>query len=237
VAVTNELQAIPDAVRISELTRSYAGRPTSLVALDSITLTIAAGESVAVVGPSGSGKTTLLNLLSGLDRPTSGYIEILGHKLNRMSEGALTTFRSRNVGLVFQESYLLAGLTALENVMVGRLPKMPRRRLEAEARACLEAVGLGSRSSASPSQLSGGERQRVGIARALVGRPSLVVADEPTGNLDEHNTSNLLALLQAARVTYEYTLVLATHNIRVAESMGRVIELREGRLASLSVVS
>jgi putative ABC transport system ATP-binding protein len=231
------MQALANAVWTCELTRAYAGRPTRVVALDSITLTIAAGESVAVVGPSGSGKTTLLNLLSGLDRPTSGDIEVLGYKLNAMSEGALTTFRSRNVGFVFQESYLLAGLTALENVMVGRLPTMPRRQLEGEARACLEAVGLGSKRSAAPSELSGGERQRVGIARALVGRPSLVVADEPTGNLDEHNTSNLLALLQAARVTYEYTLVLATHNRWVAESMGRVIELREGRLASLSEVS
>ena len=226
-----------DAVRASGLTRVHGRASANLVALDSLTLTIAAGESIAVVGPSGSGKTTLLNLLSGLDRPTSGDIEVLGHKLNTMSESALTAFRARNIGFVFQESYLLAGLTALENVMVGRLPTMPRRRVEAEARALLEAVGLGARSSAAPGELSGGERQRVGIARALVGRPKLVVADEPTGNLDEYNTANLLALLDASRVTYEFTLVVATHNTLVAGRMGRLIELREGRIASLAGLS
>jgi putative ABC transport system ATP-binding protein len=224
-----------DAVRTSGLTRVHAGRSARLVALDSVTVAIAAGESVAVVGPSGSGKTTLLNLISGLDRPTSGDLEVLGYKLNTMSEGALTTFRSRHVGLVFQESYLLAGLTALENVMVGRLPTMPRKELEAEARAALDAVGLGSRSSAAPNELSGGERQRVGIARALVGRPRLVIADEPTGNLDDYNTRNLLALLQTTRVRYEYTLVVATHNSSVAERMGKLIELREGTVARISV--
>lgn len=220
-----------DAVRASQLTRNFATRSTKLVAVDSVDLTIGVGESVAVIGPSGSGKTTLLNLLSGLDRPTAGEVEVLGHRLGIMSERALTRFRYQSVGFVFQESYLLAGLTALENVMVGRLPTMPRRLLEVEARASLEAVGLSSRTSASPGELSGGERQRVGIARALVGRPRLVVADEPTGNLDQHNTENLLALLQATRVNYEYTLVVATHNPEVAKRMGRVIELRKGKLA------
>jgi ABC-type lipoprotein export system ATPase subunit len=220
-----------DAVRASQLTRNFATRSTKLIAVDSIDLTIGVGESVAVIGPSGSGKTTLLNLLSGLDRPTAGEVEVLGHRLEIMSERALTRFRYQSVGFVFQESYLLAGLTALENVMVGRLPTMPRRLLEVEARASLEAVGLSSRTSASPGELSGGERQRVGIARALVGRPRLVVADEPTGNLDQHNTENLLALLQATRVNYEYTLVVATHNPEVAKRMGRVIELRKGKLA------
>jgi putative ABC transport system ATP-binding protein len=223
-----------DAVRTKGLTRVHVDRSATLVALDSVTVAIAAGESVAVVGPSGSGKTTLLNLISGLDRPTSGDLEVLGYKLNAMSEGALTTFRSRHVGLVFQESYLLGGLTALENVMLGRLPTMPRKELEAEARATLDAVGLGSRSSATPNELSGGERQRVGIARALVGRPRLVIADEPTGNLDDYNTRNLLALLHATRVRYEYTLVVATHNSSVAERMGKLIELREGAVARIS---
>ena len=203
-----------------------------MTAVDGVNLRLSAGEAVAVVGSSGAGKTTLLNLISGLDRPTSGRVCVLGHDLGGMSERLLTKFRAANVGVVFQDSYLLAGLTALENVAAAGLRWRNRREVAAEAATLLEAVGLAHRMDFPPSRLSGGERQRVGIARAMLGNRPLLVADEPTGNLDAHTTSELLDLLEELRTTRNVALVFATHDPLVADRLPRRLELRHGRAAS-----
>jgi len=184
------------AVEFRDVSRSYDGSTGTIHALRDVTLSIGRGEIVAVTGPSGSGKTTLLNLMIGLDRPTAGEVITLGRSLNALRERQLTAFRAGSVGLVFQDPHLLPGLTALENVVVARLPWRSRRELVTEARALLVAVGLDARMDFPPAKLSGGERQRVGVARALLGSPPLLLADEPTGNLDDETTQDLVALLR-----------------------------------------
>lgn len=199
-------------------------------AVAEVSLTVAVGETVALTGPSGSGKTTLLNLIAGLDRPTSGTVTVLGHELTALRERDLTRFRARSLGLVFQDPHLLPGLTALENVIAARLPWARRRVLEPDARKLLKAVGLVSRMNHPPARLSGGERQRVGIARALLGQPRLLLADEPTGNLDAGSTEDLLSLLDELRSELGLTLVVATHDPAVAAIAHRVILLSGGRV-------
>jgi ABC-type lipoprotein export system ATPase subunit len=199
-------------------------------AVAEVSLTVAVGETVALTGPSGSGKTTLLNLIAGLDRPTSGTVTVLGQELTALRERDLTRFRARSLGLVFQDPHLLPGLTALENVIAARLPWARRRVLEPEARKLLKAVGLASRMNHPPARLSGGERQRVGIARALLGQPRLLLADEPTGNLDAGSTEDLLSLLDELRSDFGLTLVVATHDPAVAAIAHRVILLSGGHV-------
>jgi putative ABC transport system ATP-binding protein len=194
------------------------------------TLSIRRGESVALMGPSGSGKTTLLNLIAGLDRASAGTVCVLGRSLTELSEAELTAFRADNLGLVFQEPHLLAGLSALENVIVARLPWEPRAVLEPRARDLLEGLGLGDRMNFLPGRLSGGEVQRVGIARALLVSPSLLVADEPTGNLDAAATQEVLGILRRLKDELGLTLVVATHDQEVADAMDRVIRIAGGRL-------
>jgi putative ABC transport system ATP-binding protein len=194
------------------------------------TLAIATGESVAFVGPSGSGKTTLLNLIAGLDQASHGEVVVLGYRLNDLSEGELTAFRADKLGLVFQEAHLLAGLSALENVIVARLPWESRSMLEPRALNLLASLGLSDRLGFPPAKLSGGERQRVGIARALIANPSLLVADEPTGNLDASATHEVLRILLGIKEKLGLTLVVATHDHEVANAMDRTIRISDGRL-------
>jgi putative ABC transport system ATP-binding protein len=189
---------------------------------------------MALTGPSGSGKSTLLNLVAGLDRPSSGGITVLGQRLTGLRERDLTAFRARSLGLVFQEPHLLPGLSALDNVVVARLPWQRRSELEPEARKLLAAVGLGGRVGFPPARLSGGERQRVAIARALLGQPSLLLADEPTGNLDAGTTEEILALLEELRQELGLTLVIATHDPAVAAMADRVVRLVSGRVDAAS---
>jgi len=189
---------------------------------------VVAGEIVALTGPSGSGKTTLLNVIAGLDRPTQGEVTVLGQRLNELTEKALTRFRAQSLGLVFQDPHLLPGLTALENVIVARLPWASRSELEPRARELLGAVGLSERMNFPPAKLSGGERQRVGVARALLGNPKLLLADEPTGNLDTQSTQDLLGLLGALRADRDLTIVLATHDPVVAAMAGMIVTLVGG---------
>ena len=223
--------AVPDlAIALSHASRLFQSGEVEVAALQDVSLEVRRGEAVAITGPSGSGKTTLINLIAGLDRCSDGEVSVLGHHLNDLSERELTAYRARCVGLVFQEPYLLPGLTALQNVMLARLPWTSRRRLEPEARSLLQAVGLEARVGFSPAQLSGGERQRVGIARALLGRPPLLLADEPTGNLDASTTGELLEMIGRLRAEMELTLVVATHDQAVAAVAGRVLRLDGGRL-------
>lgn len=219
-------------VEVADASREHRSGRVRVAALDSVSLTVSAGEAVAVVGRSGAGKTTLLNLIGGLDRPTSGRVTVLGQDLGRLSERALTRFRASSVGMVFQDSYLMSGLSALENVMAANAVRGKRRDLAEEAAALLDAVGLSSRKTFPPSRLSGGERQRVGIARAMLGRRPLLVADEPTGNLDAQATSELLDLFDELRETRQVALVIATHDPLVARRVPRCLRLDAGRMES-----
>ncbi len=211
-------------IELGKVSRVYGAQR----ALDSLDLAIEPGEWIAVMGPSGSGKTTLLNLLGGLDRPDEGSIAVDGVEIARLDEVARTRYRREKVGLVFQQFHLLPYLTTVENVMVAQ--HYHSMADEAEARAALVAVGLEAKLAARPGQLSGGEQQRVCIARALINRPRILLADEPTGNLDEANARIVLDLL--ARLHREgHTIVLVTHDPDVGARADRRVELHHGRLA------
>ena len=228
VAVSNGVPT--KGIRLDGVGRRYPSGAGELWALREISMLIEPGESVAVTGPSGSGKSTLLNLIAGLDRPTHGEVQVFGHRLDTMRERALTAFRARYVGLVFQDPHLLPALTALENVVAARLPWSSRRALEPEARNLLGAVGLKARLDHPPGRLSGGERQRVGLARALLGRPTLLLADEPTGNLDAATTESLVDLLDTVRADFGLTMVVATHDPAVAATADRIVRLVDGQV-------
>ncbi len=202
-----------------------------LTILDGIDLDIDVGESLSVVGASGSGKTTLLGILAGLDLPTEGQVCLAGHELTAMDEEERARVRGRYVGFVFQTFRLLASLSALENVM---LPAELRgdAGAQAQARELLERVGLGNRATHYPRQLSGGEQQRVAIARAFASRPTVLFADEPTGNLDTRTGARIIDLLFQLNAEFDTTLVLVTHDDRLAGRCGRLVELDAGRLVA-----
>jgi putative ABC transport system ATP-binding protein len=200
-----------------------------LTILDDVSLAVASGETVAVVGASGAGKSTLLALLAGLDEPTAGEVWLEGIRLSALDEDGRAAARAKHVGFVFQSFHLVPSLTALENVMLP-LELAGRGDARAAARAALVEVGLGGRLGHYPKQLSGGEQQRVAIARAFVARPSVLFADEPTGNLDTATGSRVIQLLFDLNAANGTTLVLVTHDREIAKRCARVIELDAGRL-------
>jgi putative ABC transport system ATP-binding protein len=202
----------------------------NVAALDGISITIEQNEWVAVMGPSGSGKSTLLNIIGGLDRPTEGRVVVVGEEISQLSPKQLAVFRREKVGFIFQQFYLVPYLTALENVMLAQY--FHSMTDEQEAAEALLRVGLGDRSQHLPSQLSGGEQQRVCIARALINHPRLILADEPTGNLDAENERNVLDLL--AELHREgHTIIVVTHAPHLGERAGRIIRLNHGRLVDV----
>jgi putative ABC transport system ATP-binding protein len=222
-------------IKIAKLSMHYvlnenALNATRITVLHDIDLTIAAGERVAIVGPSGSGKTTLLLLLAGLEHPASGGITLNDVALDRLDRDQLADMRRERIGIVFQSFHLVPSLSALDNVALP-LEIAGRHDARAQALQMLERVGLAPRRWHYPAQLSGGEQQRVAIARALVHRPQLVLADEPTGNLDDHTGAEITGLLFSLNRESGSTLVLVTHDMTLAERCDRILRLHEGRLS------
>jgi putative ABC transport system ATP-binding protein len=225
-------------ISLQKVSRYYEAGERSVHALENVSLEIARHEFVAVLGPSGCGKSTLLHLIAGLDRPTTGEIVVDGLRLTTADDAALTDFRRRRLGLVFQFFNLLPTMNALENVSLPLLLQgVAPGKAEARAKEMLELVGLMNRASHFIHQLSGGEQQRTAIARALVHRPSLLIADEPTGNLDTVSAEKVLCLLERIALEHLTTLVLVTHSREVAATASRQIELRDGRIVADHPVS
>ncbi len=216
---------------VENVSKAFVTRGEPLVVLRDISLALEAGENMAIVGPSGSGKSTLLNLLGTLETPTSGRIELEGQALAGFGERELAAFRSRKIGFVFQDHHLLPQCTVLENVLVPTIP-VGRTTPGAfdRARELLDRVGLSDRLEHRPAELSGGERQRVALARALINRPALVLADEPTGNLDRANAERVSQLLLELQQQEETMLIVVTHSVHLAGQMQRRFELDEGKL-------
>jgi putative ABC transport system ATP-binding protein len=217
-------------LKAEDISKSYQVAERSIKVLDRVNLAVAQGEFLVIEGKSGSGKSTLLGLLSGLDRPDTGRIFLHGRDITMLSEDQLAPFRNRATGYVFQSFHLVPSLTALENVMfpaeLNRDPKAGEKAAE-----LLRRVNLLERGANFPHQLSGGEKQRIAICRALVNRPQVVFADEPTGNLDSANGETVLHLLLELRHEFETTLVLATHSREISRSADRILHLADGRIA------
>jgi lipoprotein-releasing system ATP-binding protein len=214
-----------------KLSKRYESGPAATTVLTNVALEISRGETLAIVGASGSGKSTLLHLLGGLDQPSAGDVAVLGQPLADMSDAARSTLRNTALGFVYQFHHLLAELTALDNVALAlRVRRTPPDIARAEAAAMLDAMGLAPRAHHLPSELSGGERQRVAIARALVTRPACVLADEPTGNLDEANSERVFELLLEQTRSRGAALILVTHDQALAARCDRVMTLHLGEL-------
>jgi putative ABC transport system ATP-binding protein len=217
------------ALELIDVVKEYPGTPP-VRALDGVSLRIDAGELVAIVGPSGSGKSTLLHVMGTLDRPTSGTVKIDGIELSTLSDRKLSAARARLIGFVFQQFFLLDGATAVENVSNGLLYSgTPKRERLFQAAKALDRVGLSRRLHHNPNELSGGERQRVAIARALVHDPAIVLADEPTGNLDSKSSESVVGLLRDLHADGR-TIVVITHDRELASSLPRQVGVRDGRL-------
>jgi lipoprotein-releasing system ATP-binding protein len=218
-------------VRIENLGRLYDSGRNRIVVFENLNLEIREGEMVAIVGPSGAGKSTLLHLLGGLDRPSAGSVKVAEFDIFKLADVDLARFRNREIGFIFQFHHLLPEFTALENVMmpllIGRASRRPAMERAAEV---LESVGLGDRGTHRPGELSGGEQARVALARALVGRPRLLLADEPTGDLDSKTSDSIHTLLKEVTASHNLTSVIVTHNERLASTCDRVMHLEDGRL-------
>ena len=227
------------AIQTENACRYYTMGTSLIRAVDGISLTIASGEFVALLGQSGSGKSTLLNLLAGLDRPTSGSVRVQGRDLGKLSPQEMAQYRRNDVGMVFQAFHLIPSMTITENVELPlRFAEVERSERTLRVREALERVGLGQRLEHRPSQLSGGEQQRVSIARALVNRPALLLADEPTGNLDSRTGEEILKLIRNVSLSLGMTVVMVTHERALAERFAqRLIFLGDGKLISEEVLA
>lgn len=220
-------------IYVEEVSKSYQRGGETIHVLDQLSLSIERGEFVALMGPSGSGKTTLLNIIAGLDRPDSGAVHVGGQHINILPEAALTKWRAHNIGFIFQFYNLIPVLSALENVSLPLgLQPVPVSQRDQRARHALEQVGLGDRVDHLPAELSGGQEQRVAIARALVTNPALIVADEPTGDLDRNSALAVVELFQRLNREENRTIVMVTHDPVTASAATRIIQLDKGRLST-----
>ncbi len=227
----SEAQAPEPIIATRNVNKVYVVGTTKLRALDDVSIEIFPGEFACIIGRSGSGKSTLLNMLAGLEKPTRGAIRIAGKQIDRMNESRLVDFRLKNVGFVFQSFNLFATSTALDNVAMPLMYKgVPRASRTRQARKMLMAVGLSSHIMHTPTQMSGGQQQRVGIARALVTKPKILFADEPTGNLDLKTSREILRLIRAICRERNTTLIMVTHDPDMAQYADRVIQLLDGRV-------
>ena len=223
------------SLRLEAVTKIYSVSGEELPALRGISLAIRGGESVAIVGSSGSGKSTLLHLMGLLDRPTSGELYFGDRRVDVLSPTERAVLRNRSIGFVFQNFQLIPRTSALENVEMPLLYRgVPARERQDRARELLASVGMGDRERHTSSQLSGGQQQRVAIARAMAGSPGLMLADEPTGNLDSRSAATILDLLLSLRDRFKTTLVLVTHDMEIAQHLSRTVRVRDGRLEGTS---
>ena len=221
-----------DLLEVKELSKQYGSGDTAVRALKNVSFTVPKGEFVAIVGESGSGKSTLLNLIGGLDTPNNGKIYIDGNDIFSMNDNAMTVFRRRNIGFIFQAFNLLPELSVEQNIMFPVLldyQKPDKVYLE----ELLDILNLKERRNHLPGQLSGGQQQRVAIGRALFTRPSLILADEPTGNLDSANSREVIALLKEASTKYEQTIIMITHNMNISRSADRILNVSDGVVTDL----
>ena len=219
-------------LEVNNICKTYGSGETAVHALKNVSFSVPKGEYVAIVGESGSGKSTLLNIIGALDTPTSGKVVIGGKEIFSMNDNRLTVFRRRNIGFIFQAFNLIPELTVEQNIIFPVLldyQKPDRKYLE----ELLTVLNLKERRNHLPSQLSGGQQQRVAIGRALITRPSLILADEPTGNLDTQNSSEVIALLKEASRKYEQTIIMITHNRSIAQSADRILQVSDGVLTDL----
>lgn len=217
-------------IELSNVTKTYKLGDEVLNALDNVSFSVQPGDFVAIIGPSGSGKSTLANIIGGLDRPTSGTVTVDGESLSHAKDSQLSDYRNHHIGFVFQSFNLQGTQTALENVMMPLVfSGMKPKERKARAAECLKAVGLENRMTHRPSQLSGGQRQRVAIARALAVSPSIIIADEPTGNLDSARGEEIMKLLRDLN-KQGITLIIITHDANVARQAGRIVQIRDGKL-------
>ncbi|NLW23235.1 MAG: ABC transporter ATP-binding protein [Tissierellia bacterium] len=223
-----------DLIVLNKVRKVYRMGDEKIVALNDISLSIKKGEFVCLLGPSGSGKSTLLNMMAGLEKPTRGEIIIGNKHIEKMNEKQLAQFRQLNIGFVFQSFNLIPTLTALENVSLGLTFRgIPKRKREKMAKEMLEAVGLGDRLRHKPSEMSGGQQQRVSIARAFVGNPKIVFADEPTGNLDTKTTMEVMDLITSMARENKQTLVIVTHDVEIAPYGHRIFYIRDGSIEKI----
>lgn len=218
-----------EIIKTKNLAKIYGKGPTEVRALDGVNLSVERGEFLVVMGPSGSGKTTLLNMLGALDKPTSGEVFIGGIQISKVPERKLFKVRREKVGFIFQTYYLVPTLNALENVLVSTLP-LGKDRFRERAKELLEEVGLGKRAHHKPSQLSGGEQQRVAIARALILDPPIILADEPTGNLDSKTGQEIVNLMRRLDKERGKTFVTVTHDPAITKQADRVVEILDGKI-------
>ena len=227
--------ALSEVIRAEKLAKTYAEGKMKTPVFDGLDLHVEAGETVAIVGASGAGKSTLLHLLGGLDTPTAGEVYVAGQKMSTLSDAARGTLRNKALGFVYQFHHLLPEFTALENVMMPvMLAGVSADEASKRSQALLESVGLGHRLTHKPGELSGGERQRAAVARALVNKPACVLGDEPTGNLDEKTAATVFELMLELNRAQQTSLVLVTHDMRLARKLDRVLELHEGKLRELA---
>ena len=218
-----------EIVRVENLTKKYGNKENETIAINNISFSVQKGEFVAIIGPSGSGKSTLLHLIGGLDKPTSGKVLMNGKNIYEYSDDDLAIFRRKNIGFIYQFYNLLPILTVEENIT---LPcdldskKVPEEKL----RSLLHLLGLENRRKYLPNQLSGGQQQRVAIGRALINQPSILLADEPTGNLDVKTSKEIIQLLKQANKIYQQTIIMITHNLEISKEADRVLQIEDGKL-------